>query len=148
MRGRQHPAKWGGSTCAHAYLHTRKRCQPTKSQKKSGKNRDGHLKQKKERTYALFQCVHAYMCTRSKKSQPNYCKADPSSRRKLFSLFFVFVLFWCMQVMYQQAMIWIFYALFGDVSFRRSFIRDCEKSTSCSIKDSSDGGGQGLPHSK
>ncbi len=38
--------------------------------KKSGKNRDGHLKHKKERTNALFQCVHAYMCTSSKKSQP------------------------------------------------------------------------------
>ena len=54
-------------TCVLAHTET---LPANKITKKSGKNRDGHLKQKKERTYALFQCVHAYMCTRSKKSQP------------------------------------------------------------------------------
>jgi hypothetical protein len=56
-------------TCVLAHTET---LPANKITKKSGKNRDGHLKQKKERTYALFQCVHAYMCTRSKKSQPKY----------------------------------------------------------------------------
>ncbi len=74
MRCRQHPAKMRGEhmrTCILAHTET---LPANKITKKSGKNRDGHLKQKKERTYALFQCVHAYMCTRSKKSQPKVRK--------------------------------------------------------------------------
>jgi hypothetical protein len=61
-------------TCVLAHTET---LPANKITKKSGKNRDGHLKQKKERTYALFQCVHAYMCTRSKKSQPELKKSQP-----------------------------------------------------------------------
>ena len=43
--------------------------------------------------------------------------------KKNFPVFFVFVfvLFCRMWVMYQQAMIWVFYALFDDVSFCQSF---------------------------
>jgi hypothetical protein len=36
-----------------------------------------------------------------------------------FFIFFCFVV--CRLCIYQQAMIWVFFALFGDVSFRRSF---------------------------
>ena len=63
-------------TCVLAHTET---LPANKITKKSGKNRDGHLKQKKERTYALFQCVHAYMCTCSKKSQPKVCNLSFAS---------------------------------------------------------------------
>ena len=54
-------------TCilAHTETHT-----SNKNKKKSGKNRECHLKNKKWGTSVLFQCIHAYMCTCLKKSQP------------------------------------------------------------------------------
>ena len=51
-------------TCAHGYLQT------NKITKKNERNIRHCLKIKKTGTSSLFQCLHVYMCTCSKKSRP------------------------------------------------------------------------------